>query len=89
MRAELRSSSLDLLLGARGERQLEALVAEHAGDREADPRGAAGDECAAHHATIKDSPPVARIRRRKTFLSPVTAAPWPPLPLSGGIAFGS
>ncbi len=59
--ADLRRGSLDLVLRARGERQLEALLAEHAGDREADARRAAGDQCAAHHATLKELTPLARI----------------------------
>ena len=46
LRAELGGGRLDLLAGARGERQLEALLAEHARDREPDARRASGDECA-------------------------------------------
>ena len=47
--AELGRGRLDLLDAARDERQPEALVAQHAGDREADPRRASGDERRAFH----------------------------------------
>ena len=43
-RAELGARGLDLLGRARGERELEALVAEHPRDREPDARGASGDQ---------------------------------------------
>src|SRR6478752_1701713 len=46
--AELRGGCLDLLLRARGECQVVALVAQHGRDREPDPRRAARDECARH-----------------------------------------
>ena len=54
VRAELGGGRLDLLARPRRERQVEALVAQHARDREADARRAAGDECARHRATLKE-----------------------------------
>ena len=70
VRAELGGGRLDLLLRARGERQVVALVAQHARDREPDARRAARDECARH----ADDPKGLGLRRREsggvTFLSP-------------------
>ena len=48
VRAQLGGRRLDLLGRARGERELEALVAEHPRDREPDARGASGDERRRH-----------------------------------------
>ena len=48
VRAELGGCRFDLGLRPRGQRQVVALVAEHARDRQADARRAAGDECARH-----------------------------------------
>ena len=48
VRAELGGGRLDLRLRPRGQRQVVALLAEHARDRQADARRAAGDECARH-----------------------------------------
>src|SRR5581483_8967896 len=48
-RAELGGRRLDLLGAPRDERQLEALLPQHAGDRQSDARRAAGDEGRAIH----------------------------------------
>ena len=55
VRAELGGGRFDLRGGPGRERQLEALVAQHPRDREADARRAAGDECARHRPTLKDT----------------------------------
>jgi hypothetical protein len=57
VRAELGRGGLDLRLRSRGERQLEALVAEHPCDGEADSRRAACYECARHAANLVDRRP--------------------------------
>ena len=80
MRAELGGGRLDLLRRPRSERQVVALVAQHARDREADARRAARDECARHQATLKDSRPGCANRAPAPRSSPLTtAAPRPPL----------
>ncbi len=52
VRVELGCGRFDLLACAGGERQLESFFAQHARDREADPRRSSGDECARHDERI-------------------------------------
>ena len=61
----LRDEGYDLTLASRTQEKVEAaageLGAQHARDREPDARRAAGDECARHAASLKDSPAQTRI----------------------------